>query len=71
MTDTPTLRWLAENYDLDPRVVRGVEALIDAEREACAQVAEHPAWSAPTAEGEWALREAAKVIAHAIRNRTN
>lgn len=34
-----------------------------------AQIAEACRWSAPTADGEWALRETAKVIAAAIRLR--
>lgn len=39
------------------------------EREACAREVERIAWSAPTANGEWALREVAKVAAAQIRAR--
>jgi hypothetical protein len=66
-----TIEWLAENYDLDPRVVAGLKELIAAEREACAKAAETIGWSSPTSETEFAMREAAKVIAAKIRNRTN
>jgi hypothetical protein len=66
-----TIEWLAENYDLDPYVVASVKELIAAEREACAKTAETIGWSSPTSETEFALREAAKVIAAKIRNRTN
>jgi hypothetical protein len=45
------------------------QGLIDDEREACAKIAEAPAWSAPTANGEWALREVAKIVATEIRAR--
>lgn len=38
--ETLGLQWLAENYDLDPRVVRAIEEMIVAEREACAKIAE-------------------------------
>jgi hypothetical protein len=61
----------SENYDLDPYVVASVKELIAAEREACAKTAETIGWSSPTSETEFALREAAKVIAAKIRNRTN
>lgn len=50
----------------------GAAAIAEAiaeERKACAKVAETIPWSAATAEGEWALREAAKVIANQIRSR--
>ena len=39
------------------------------EREECAEMIEGVAWSSPTETGEWALREAAKVIAGMIRAR--
>jgi hypothetical protein len=47
------------------------DAARDYEREECAREVERIAWSSPTAEGEWALREAAKVIAAQIRARKN
>ena len=40
MNAPPTLEWLVANYDLDARLIRGIEALIEAEREACAKVCE-------------------------------
>ena len=76
-----TARQIAERFvghppnidDLERAILRHMEHHIfearKVEREACARVAEAPAWSAPTETGEWALREAAKVIAHAIRSR--
>jgi predicted unusual protein kinase regulating ubiquinone biosynthesis (AarF/ABC1/UbiB family) len=45
------------------------EAVVE-EREACAKAAETIGWSSPTSETEFALREAAKIIAAKIRNRT-
>ena len=42
---------------------------VEAEREACAREVERIAWSAPTSNGEWALREVAKVAAAQIRAR--
>jgi hypothetical protein len=48
-----------------------VEKMLRDEREACAKTAETIGWSSPTSETEFALREAAKVIAAKIRNRTN
>lgn len=39
------------------------------ERYECAHEVERIAWSAPTASGEWALREVAKVAAAQIRAR--
>jgi hypothetical protein len=44
-----------------------VDRAVAVERERCAQIAEAPAWSAPTANGEWALREVAKIVATQIR----
>lgn len=51
------------------RIAEVVRDAILAEREACAKIAEAPAWSAPTANGEWALREVAKIVATEIRAR--
>ena len=42
-------------------------AVIKTAREEAAQAAENIAWSSPTFEGEWALREAGKVVAGVIR----
>jgi hypothetical protein len=51
-----------------------VERMLEArgrreEREAIIAMIEGVAWSSPTAAGEWALREAAKVIVAKIRAR--
>ena len=58
---------------LDPKTWPGLAHILRQvahdEREACAREVERIAWSAPTANGEWALREVAKVAAHQIRHR--
>lgn len=55
--------------EVNKRMEKIMQEAIAAEREACIKAIETIPWSAATAEGEWALREAAKVIANSVRSR--
>lgn len=46
-----------------------IEAAIAQEREACAKTVERVAWSSPSADAEYAMRQVAKVAAADIRAR--
>ncbi len=65
-----TIEWLAENYDLDPRVVAGVKELIAAEREACAQRLDDEADAFLDGQS-LRFEKVCREMAAAIRNRTN
>ena len=81
MSVSNMLRLAADNYDIHPDVVRLVEALIAAEREACAKIADSIAEMAERVEGAPAgtveqqtligetMKRCGQLTAHKIRAR--